>query len=292
MKYSSGAEFRRALEDRLRARSLATGMPLVRLRKMVAFDRFLARLVGMQPQEWVLKGGFLLQLRIGDRARTTKDIDLLAIAPRQDIRASLQEAGALDKGDWFEFEVGVGSEIPPVGFGGVRHSLRALLDGRTFERFHIDIGIDDPLVVPIEHLETPPLLEFAGIPSTTIPCYPIVQQIAEKVHAFSQIYSSGESTRVKDLVDILLMAGFGEISAQDLQMALKATFDVRKTHSLPATMPTPPRSWASSFRRMVGDVGLSYATLESASEALQRFLNPILGGQHIGVWDPEQWGWK
>ncbi len=85
MKYNSGAAFRRALEDRLRARSLQTGLPLVRLRKMIAFDRFLARLLLHQPDEWVLKGGLALQLRLGDSARTTKDIDMLVLVHQQDI---------------------------------------------------------------------------------------------------------------------------------------------------------------------------------------------------------------
>ncbi|MEA3328001.1 MAG: nucleotidyl transferase AbiEii/AbiGii toxin family protein [Chloroflexota bacterium] len=53
-------------------------MPLSRLRKLVVFDRFLARLFQDQPDHWVFKGGFALQLRLGERARTTKDIDLLA----------------------------------------------------------------------------------------------------------------------------------------------------------------------------------------------------------------------
>jgi hypothetical protein len=35
MTYGSGAAFRRALEDRLRAQSLQTGAPLVRLRKLI-----------------------------------------------------------------------------------------------------------------------------------------------------------------------------------------------------------------------------------------------------------------
>lgn len=48
MKYESGAAFRRALEDRLRTMNLETGIPLVRLRKMVAFDRFLARISVMR----------------------------------------------------------------------------------------------------------------------------------------------------------------------------------------------------------------------------------------------------
>lgn len=77
MKYGSGAAFRRALEDRLRKQSFHSGVPLTRMRKMIAFDRFLARLLREKPEEWVVKGGLALQLRLGERARTTKDIDLL-----------------------------------------------------------------------------------------------------------------------------------------------------------------------------------------------------------------------
>ena len=44
MRYQTAVAFRRALEERLRPPSLEGGQPLARLRKMVAFDRFLARL--------------------------------------------------------------------------------------------------------------------------------------------------------------------------------------------------------------------------------------------------------
>lgn len=73
MNYVTGAAFRRALEDRLRRHSIETGEPLFWLRQMVAFDRYLARLVATGTgDEWLLKGGMALQLRLGDRARTTK----------------------------------------------------------------------------------------------------------------------------------------------------------------------------------------------------------------------------
>ena len=65
MKYASGATFRRALEDRLHAQSIASGVPLVRLHKMVAFDRFLAWLVATQPDDWVLKGGLGIAVAFG-----------------------------------------------------------------------------------------------------------------------------------------------------------------------------------------------------------------------------------
>ncbi len=66
MKYTSGAAFRQALETRLVHRS-RQGIPLVRLRKIVAFERFLARLVASDLQNWALKGGFALELRLGDK---------------------------------------------------------------------------------------------------------------------------------------------------------------------------------------------------------------------------------
>jgi hypothetical protein len=60
MKYANGANFRRALETRLRTLSQRDKVPLVRLRKLVAFDRLLARLLHAQPEAWVLKGGLAL----------------------------------------------------------------------------------------------------------------------------------------------------------------------------------------------------------------------------------------
>jgi hypothetical protein len=280
------------LEDRLRTKSLNEGVPLVRLRKIVAFDRFLARLLLQQPNEWVLKGGFALQLRLGERARTTKDIDLMALSHQQDIRESLRNAGNLDLGDWFQIEVAPGTWRLPGDFGGMRFHLQARLDGRRFENFRLDIGVGDPLVAPVEYLKTPALMEFADIQPTIVPCYPVVQQIAEKVHALTRAHPSGESTRVKDLVDILLMAEMGEIDAVNLILALEATFGARQTHALPAGLPDPPRDWPRPFRSMADEVGLGYTALDEANEAVQRFLDPILGRKAKGSWDPGRWSWQ
>jgi hypothetical protein len=82
MTYLSSTAFRRALEDRLQTQSTHGAVALNRLRKMVAFDRFLARLLAAQSDTWMLKGGLALQLRLGDRARTTKDMDILLTIPR------------------------------------------------------------------------------------------------------------------------------------------------------------------------------------------------------------------
>lgn len=112
MRYKTAAAFRRALEERLRQQSLEGRQALARLRKMVAFDRFLARLARREPEAWIVKGGFAIQLRLGDRARTTKDIDVSAtkLWTREETVSHLRAAASLDLGDWFEVEVGEPAE--------------------------------------------------------------------------------------------------------------------------------------------------------------------------------------
>ena len=201
MKYADGSSFRRALEDRLRAESLSTDIPLVRLRKTIAFERFLARLAVFSPGGWALKGGFHLQLRFGIVSRSTKDIDLLIQMEYPEIRKTLISAGAVDLRDWFSFEVSSGrAESRPRS--SIRVEVQSLLDDRYFEAFHVDIGLHDPVVDRFDMMPLSKMLEFAGIPAPRIPCYPVPQQIAEKVHALSRPHASGAGSRVKDFVDL------------------------------------------------------------------------------------------
>lgn len=287
MKYTDGAAFRRALEDRLRAQALASSVPLARLRKMVAFDRFLARLIADQPADWVLKGGLALQFRLGERARTTKDMDLLLRAEPHSAHQALVRAALLDLRDWFQFEV-----AREMRGAGLRFPVQARLDGRAFETFHVDVGSGDPLIEPAEKLTPPALLEFADIHPPVVQCYPLTQQIAEKVHAYTRPYAKGEVSRVKDWVDLLLIAELGVLNGQTLRRALQATFDVRGTHPLPARLSVPPSSWSAPFRRIAKEVNLGYPSLPDAVSAVSRFLDPVLQGQPVGIWDPITWGWR
>jgi hypothetical protein len=292
MKYESGGAFRRALEKRLRDLSLQSGVALNRLRKMVAFDRFLARLIQGQPDRWVLKGGLALQLRLGERARTTKDLDVLAFTQAQDVTKDLREVGRLDLGDWFSFEIADPTSRPATGFGGIRHSIQALLDSRTFEKFHIDVGVGDPLVEAVEYLSTPALLDFAGLPPTRVPCYPITQQIAEKLHANTRPHKTGESSRVKDFVDILLLAELGKIAGERTRSAIQATFSAMGTHPIPTIIPPPPENWEREFQHTAKSLGLENLTLTRAYEFIQAFLDPILMQESVGEWDPKKRTWR
>ncbi len=209
MKYKTAAAFRRALEERLRQQSLEGRQSLTRLRKMVAFDRFLARLAKKEAEAWIVKGGFALQLRLGARARTTKDIDLSATNRwnREETAAHLRAAASFAFSDWFEFEVGEPVDAATGAPGnGLRFPVRCLLDGRQFENFHLDVGFGDPVLGPPEVLTAPDVLGFADIEPATVRCYPLATQVAEKLHTYTRTYASGETSRSRDLADILLAA--------------------------------------------------------------------------------------
>ena len=290
--YQSGVAFRRALEDRLASQSAKTSMPLIRLRKLVVFDRFLARLVELGSDTWLLKGGLVLQLRLSQHARTTKDMDLLALIAWDEVPQILTRAALCDLQDWFSFAVRPDTAaLPGPGQGGLRFFVTAWVAGRAFESFHIDVGSGDPVIEPADKLETPPLLAFAGISSVTVPCYPLTQHLAEKVHAYVRPRATGESTRVKDLVDMILIAENMTLNGPALRTAIQATFTAQGAGEFPSSLPTPPSAWALPFRKLAEDVGLNCTTLEEAARAARAFLDPILGGATQGVWAPERRVW-
>ena len=293
MKYGSAGAFRQALESRLREQSQQSGLPLTRLRKMVAFDRLTARLIGDKESRWVIKGGYALQLRLPDTARTTKDIDAATGQPLSRAETALHRGSSRDLSDWFTFEIRQPSEVATGSpEGGLRFPVRCLLDGREFEGFHLDVGHGDPLPSKPDSVTGPPILEFAGIQPLEVPCYPLASQIAEKLHAYTRPYKAGQSSRVKDLVDILLIASLGVLTKSELMRAIRATFEARATHDIPAQLPRPPRDWSRPYRRIARELDLGWRSIDNAAEAAGQFLNPILQDAAADGWDPTAWVWR
>ena len=193
MKYATPSAFRAALEQRLSTIAQQTRVPLVRLRKLVVFDRLLARLVVVAPNRWVVKGAVALLFRIGPEFRTTKDMDLGRPDDEQAATADFLAAQAVDLGDHFAFVVERTRRLDRMLEGSaVRYHVTAQLAGRTFEDVTVDIGFGDPVVGEPELVLGPELLTFAGIPPTEVPALPLEQHVAEKVHAYTRSYAAGE----------------------------------------------------------------------------------------------------
>jgi hypothetical protein len=125
------------------------------------------------------------------------------------------------------------------------------------------------------------------------PSLPLELQVAEKLHAYTRGYG-GEgagSTRVKDIVDLALVASTARLDAARLCRAVNETFERRSGRALPPALPRPPRDWEVPFRRLAAEIDL-VADLEKGHGLAAQLLDPILSGKVTsGSWDAAAPGW-
>ena len=283
--YATAKAFRKALEHRLNKTAGAEQIQVNRLRRQVAFDRLLARLFRTDPAPWVLKGGYALELRFRT-ARATVDIDLtvqrVAAATEDDanqiVRDMLQNAASFQLDDWFEYTIGPPAmDLDAAPYGGARYPVEAWMDGRIFARFHLDAGIGDAVIQPVEIIECPDWLGFAGIANPMVRTISCEQQFAEKLHAYTLPRNSANS-RVKDLIDLALLIGSGRLAPKRSADALRLTFDRRHTHELPSELQKPPPEWQRRFRALAEECQLP-ADMEAVFAEVEAFFEHIVGGK-------------
>jgi len=292
VKYRTSVAFRTALEDRLKA-ARQDGVGLARLRKRVVFERLLARLHAVAPDAWVLKGGFALELRLGAQARTTKDIDVDWAIGEDEAVELLIEAAAVTLYDRFEFAVERSQAEDDLPGGGQRWTVTATLAGREFERVAIDTGFATEPVLKRDTLTSSHLLDFADIVPIRVPTIAIEQHVAEKLHAYTRTYAAdAPSSRVKDLVDLVVIAHTTTIDADRLTHAINEIFHRRATHPVPEILPPPPNDWEQGWRKLVANVPAE-EDLRDGHATAASLLDPILNHELTsGKWNSGIGEWR
>ncbi len=296
MNYASAEDFRRALQDRLRNEAQKhPSIRIERLRKRIAFERFLARLQVTSSDAWVIKGGMALEMRFDDRARMTKDLDLATPADATAVLAILQTAAELDLRDQFAFQIDVVEAwLLDEGERTLRTRLRSFLANQRFEFAGLDVGLEKALPRDLVIVKGSTLLEFAGVEPIRIPALPLEFHLAEKLHACMRIYADGRpSSRVKDLVDIVLIVTETSFESSPLLSAIESTFQSRQTQPIPIRFPPPPDFWERGFQEMATEVGLD-PDIESGYRVAAAFFDPVLNGSVAGdaVWSPDERRWN
>jgi hypothetical protein len=195
------------------------------------------------------------------------------------LQRELQRQAAIDLGDFFEFLISEPIlDVDAAPYGGARFHVEARLDGRSFAKFHLDVGVGDTVLKPLDTLESRDWLSFAGIPATSYPTLSKEQQFAEKVHAYTLPRGENRTnSRVKDLVDLVLLIETGALSKPRIKASLDATFRRRGTHELPDAFPDAPEDWAKPFQRLADEVGLN-RDLNGAVELVRNFLSETARG--------------
>lgn len=292
MRYSDAAAFRQALEQRLKDVARGDDARLVNARRRILFYRLLARMTATAGDRWLLKGGLALDLRLPERARATRDVDVDWQAPADELVDALLDVARHDAGDFFAFTV-ERSGTPPERLGG-SHRFRVVagLAERPFDSFSFDVGLGHRPDRESEWLETPDVLAFADVAPSTVAAVAVEIQVAEKLHAYTRTYEGDrQSTRVKDFVDLVLIADLLPLDAARLCDALRFTFDTRDTHPIPELLPEPPADWRLAFRELANTVGTP-TDIAAAHADAAALLVPILSGAiKDGRWSPDSQRW-
>jgi hypothetical protein len=282
MAYESPAALRQALETRLGNRSRETGIDLERLRRRAAFERLLVRLELGAPHRWVVKGGMALEIRLGDRARSTRDLDLVLRDAKNEgssVRELLIDCLSVAReDDGFEFLVGEPTAITvdEAGRPGWRFSVESRMAGRRFAGVRLDVVARDDEISKTQRVELPGVLDFAGLERHEVEVIDPKQHFAEKVHAFTRSYGDRPNTRVRDLPDMVLLIDDGLQPTPELFSIVSRLFEARAGSALPVELPDPPSFWRENYPVLATELEVSAKTLDEAMTLARNFWAALL----------------
>jgi hypothetical protein len=295
--YTSAVAFETALSARLLAISKDQGIEYQRLRREVAYDRFLARLKHVAPEQWLLKGGVALDLRFARaEARRTKDIDIETRVAHtlEEATEFIQGAAAADLQDFFSFAITKLPTAPIIeDVPAFRFTIEARIGKKMFEGFSCDVGVADENIGEPEVVQSRDLLLFAGIEPAVVLAVPLFRHMADKLHAYVRLHNGIVSSRAKDLVDLALVTAHRRIqSAGALRAALDRVFKLHDAE-LPKSFPPPPANWARSYPVVAEGIAVPGDYLE-AHKIVATMLDPVLANAIAAdrVWNPERQAWE
>lgn len=296
--YDSPEALRRALADRLRPVAEESGMELSAMLRQFAYDRLLCRVFSADPERWVLKGATAMLVRLEGRARHTLDVDLFRRdGSLPDAERALREAAAVDLGDYFHFTLGAAKRMAQ-GADALRIPAVAFLGATEFTRFHIDLVADLSMTGTADELHSLIPIELPGVRQVAYHVYPVADHVADKVCAMLERHpradgGTEQSTRYRDLVDLVIFAHTATVGASELYRALNSEAKRRRL-ALPDSLEVPSSTgWAAGYARVARDApGLEERDLESAVASAKRFIDPVLADTASGCWDPAAMAWR
>lgn len=297
--YQTGEALWEAVSQHIRRRVRANPeLTVANLQRQFVYDRFLARVFSTGTEEWVLKGGSALLARVRS-ARHSQDLDLFRRSGTINaVAAELQRAASVDLADHFRFEVEL-KEFRTERPGQTGTELAVLhVDAyagvKLVVEFTVDVVIGGIVTATPDRISPHVVVEVSGLSSPGYLLYPIVDHIADKVCATFEMHPPGStpSSRVRDLVDLVVIARTQAVEARALRTAIEAE---RAHRDLPPISGyVTPSGWQATYARLARDVVecRDHRTYDRALSLVQAFLDPVLQETvAMGWWDPHVQAW-
>lgn len=288
MSYSSPTALWAAVTERAKR----SGQPVQEAQQWFLRERLLARVFTGTDSPWVLKGGTALLARVAD-ARWSRDVDLMTQqADLADAVHALRRAAAREDEDMLTMTVtdtrkSMGTRQGPVV--GTTLNVQVLSGTKQLTAIRIDLVAGSLMTGDPEHSSVRSRLELPGLESVPVRLYPVADHVADKVIATESTFGLYPSSRVRDLVDLVILGRTQTVGGVDLQRAIAGErlhqgMPVRDTF-------TPPSQWEQRFAEAAARSpltrGLRYA---EAIEEVRELVGPALDARtdlEGKTWDPD-----
>lgn len=191
-----------------------------------------------------------------------------AIITSKDLTEWLVEALSVDPfGDRFEFVSEPFSELmaDDAGYLTWRSRVTASLAGEHFGRVQLDVSPRPTNCGPPDRIPLRNALAFAGIAAPEVEVIDARRHAAERFHVMARDHGDRETTRVSDLVDLVILLEAGIPEPAKLLPAVVGVWAERDDSAPPEGFAAPPAIWASPFERMAADADLKHAQLGDAA---------------------------
>ncbi|OKL50308.1 nucleotidyl transferase AbiEii/AbiGii toxin family protein [Boudabousia marimammalium] len=257
----------RHLDNAIRRMCANQSADYVEIRTMMA-----NAIVATMLPDGVVKGGTAIKMRFGDRAtRFTTDLDTAATS---DVKTYIESLSATLYQGWEGFTGRVLQREPPSPHGIPRdyvmrpHDVKISYMGKPwctvpFEVGHNEIGDADEA-----NWQTPGHIARAftavGLPvPREVPLMPLTHQVAQKIHALS-----GNTDRVRDLVDLQIIDSNAEVELEELRDVCERLFAYRKAQVWPPLI-TAHEDWEVPY--------VEYASSLPVRQSLQEAVDWVNG---------------
>lgn len=266
------------LQRAVDAYARSEGVPVVRVQRRISFMVLCAVLERVRMQDespaFLIKGGVSLELRFKNRARATKDLDALYRGAFDTLIEMIDKALATPYGDFTLRREGETTVTGPAYQIHVRIAYR----GRTWGTVPLEVSSPDTPSHEVEQVEAMDIATFGLTGPATVSCLPLNDQIAQKLHALTEISAPGRrpNARFRDAADLLILREV-VLDWPGLRNACEATFRARHKHSWPPIF-VPPEHWRDPFERLAGELGVATTDITDAAVEIQDFIAKIVRG--------------
>jgi hypothetical protein len=255
-----------------------SGLPVRRLNLRVA-SMMLAGALGRIVDEdeapiFLARGGVAMELRAGDKARATRDVDLLLRGDAVSLVLHL-DAAFSESYEEFSFERDEPQPLklrPHVRRVHVKVAFRS----KPFMTMVVEIAPPDAGDEAMEALTGHNLSTIGLEGPGTIPVLAVPWQVAQKLHAVTEppLRDGAPNRRYWDLVDLQLLQSLTVGRLSQVKDACVLTFAARKQHSWPPRITVYPE-WAELYEAMATDLGMPITDVSDAVEVVHGFIDQI-----------------